>query len=139
MKSNLYVIVPVFNEQNNLPKLFGAFRELNNLYREQGQVHFILVDDGSTDDTEQQVQELSSELHLELLKHTVNHGPGYAFGTAFAYLAATIKDDDWVLTMEGDNTSRHELVGQMFQRASEGYQVILASVYIYGGSITNTN
>ncbi len=41
--------------------------------------------------------------------------------------------------MEGDNTSRHELLQQMFTRSGEGYDVILASPYMYGGGITNTS
>ncbi|MBT5055538.1 MAG: hypothetical protein HOM68_03260, partial [Gemmatimonadetes bacterium] len=46
-------------------------------------------------------------------------------------------DEDWVATMEGDNTSRHELLAQMLTRSDEGYDVILASPYMYGGGITN--
>jgi dolichol-phosphate mannosyltransferase len=42
--------------------------------------------------------------------------------------------------MEGDNTSRHELVQIMLNRAvAEDYEVVLASPYMYGGGIINTN
>src|SRR5262249_23653995 len=45
----------------------------------------------------------------------------------------------WVATMEGDNTSRHELVLQMLRRTDEGYDVVLASPYMYGGGMINTS
>ena len=40
--------------------------------------------------------------------------------------------------MEGDNTSRVELLSTMFVRMREGYDVILASPYLYGGAIEHT-
>jgi dolichol-phosphate mannosyltransferase len=46
---------------------------------------------------------------------------------------------DWVITMEGDNTSRHELIRQMFTRAGEGFDVVFASPYMYGGGFTQTS
>jgi dolichol-phosphate mannosyltransferase len=139
MKSTLYIVVPVFNERENLPRLFKAFRELESTYCDLWLVTFVMIDDGSVDGTAQLAQDLAAGLHFTLLEHGVNRGPGYAFGTAFEYLAPLLRDEDWVLTMEGDNTSRHELVRQMFQRTGEGYQVILASAYMYGGTITNTS
>src|SRR6202011_5836974 len=48
------------------------------------------------------------------------------------------QEDDWVVTMEGDNTSRHELLRQMLTRTHEGYDIVLASPYCYGGGISNT-
>ena len=41
--------------------------------------------------------------------------------------------------MEGDNTSRSELVEQMLMRSREGYEMILASPYMYGGTVQNTS
>jgi dolichol-phosphate mannosyltransferase len=62
-----------------------------------------------------------------------------AFGTAFEHIAPTLQDDDWVVTLEGDNTSRHEMLRQMFTRMEEGFDVVFASPYLYGGGITNTD
>jgi len=41
--------------------------------------------------------------------------------------------------MEGDNTSRVELLARMFVRSREGYEVVLASPYQYGGGIIHTS
>lgn len=137
MTNTLYFVVPVYNEAPNLPRLFDAFRDLHARYPAYA-TQFILVDDGSRDGTPDQARALQGDLPLTLLDHGGNRGPGYAFGTAFAHLAPLLQADDWVVTLEGDNTSRHELLSQMFHRVEEGYDVILASPYLYGGAILNT-
>lgn len=135
---HLYMVVPVFNEVENLERLFGSFRVVAQDYGDRFAVQFLLVDDGSTDGTAERARALSTGLQLEVLSHATNQGPGKAFATAFSFLAPALQDQDWVVTLEGDNTSRHELLRKMFQRASEGYEVVLASPYMYGGGITNT-
>lgn len=138
-KSAFHIIVPVLDEAPNLPRLTAAFRDLEQLFGEDYDLHFLLVDDGSTDDTADAARQLTQGLNLTYLRHEQNQGPGRAFATAYTHLAAILRDDDWVATMEGDNTSRHELLNQMMTRAREGYEVILASPYAYGGGIENTN
>lgn len=137
--ASLYVIVPVFNEAENLKNLFNSFRSLANEFSPDLNVRFILVDDGSADGTGKIARKLANGLNFVLLTHPVNQGPGKAFASAFEHLASILHDDDWVITMEGDNTSRHELIRQMFTRAKEGYEVVLASPYMYGGGIINTS
>jgi dolichol-phosphate mannosyltransferase len=47
---------------------------------------------------------------------------------------------DRIITIEGDNTSRDELVPIMLGRLErEAFDVVLASPYAYGGVIENTN
>ncbi len=133
-----YIVVPVLNEAPNLERLVAAFRDLESDFGKSYALHFLLIDDGSTDGTADKTRQLAQGLHLQALSHDRNYGPGRAFATAFTYLATRLQDDDWVVTMEGDNTSRHELLKQMFARSAEGYEVILASPYTYGGGIHNT-
>ena len=133
-----YIVVPVLNEAPNLERLVAAFRDLNGDLGKKYRLQFLLVDDGSTDGTADKARQLAQGLDLQALSHDRNYGPGRAFATAFEYLAPRLQEDDWVATMEGDNTSRHELLNQMFTRAAEGYDVILASPYCYGGGIQNT-
>jgi len=101
----------------------------------------ILLDDGSRDDTSGLAQEFAREsgLSLNILRHEVNQGPGKAFATGFGHLAPLLKENDLVLTIEGDNTSRIDLVKKMLIRQREGFDVIFASPYTYGGRIVNTS
>jgi dolichol-phosphate mannosyltransferase len=134
----LYVVVPVFNERPNLDRLFASFARVEQEFHSRYQLQFLLVDDGSTDGTATRAQELTAELNSVVLSNPTNQGPGAAFARAFAFLAPRLTDPDWVLTLEGDNTSRLELMRQMFHRTEEGFDVVLASPYMYGGGITNT-
>jgi dolichol-phosphate mannosyltransferase len=101
-------------------------------------LRFLIVDDGSTDGTGTIVRSLGAGLDLTVLRHETRRGPGRAFATGFTYLASRLHPDDYVVTMEGDNTSRLELLSSMFVRGREGYDAILASPYLYGGSIEHT-
>jgi dolichol-phosphate mannosyltransferase len=101
----------------------------------------ILIDDGSRDNTSELAKESARTacLQLAVLRHETNQGPGKAFATGFRHLSSLLTDHDIVLTMEGDNTSRLELVKQMLVRLGEGFDVIFASPYMYGGKIVNTS
>jgi glycosyltransferase involved in cell wall biosynthesis len=135
---SLYVVVPVFNEAPNLARLLDGLRAT---CREAAgiAITIVFVDDGSTDGTAELARELSSGIDLTVLRHETNRGPGYAFGTAFQYLAKRVRANDLVLTMEGDNTSRTELIGAMLHRIGEGHDAVFASPYMYGGGILHTN
>ena len=134
---SLYIVVPVFNEAPNLPRLFDGLRAADGEAREFD-VHVVLVDDGSTDGTPDLAREVGGGLDLTVLAHGTNRGPGHAFGTAFAHLSSLVGPDDLVVTMEGDNTSRTELIAAMLHRSEEGHDAVFASPYMYGGGILHT-
>jgi glycosyltransferase involved in cell wall biosynthesis len=136
-RRTLHIVVPVFNEAPNLKRLFDGLRAAA---QEAGDfdVAVVLVDDGSTDETPDLARGLGAEIDLTVLTHGTNRGPGHAFGTAFAYLASRIEPDDLVVTMEGDNTSRTELIANMLRRSEEGHDAVFASPYMYGGGILHT-
>jgi glycosyltransferase involved in cell wall biosynthesis len=121
-----------------MPRFFDGLR----LVAEQQparETQIILVDDGSSDGTADAARTASDGLALTILVHERNRGPGYAFGTAFEHLADLVGEDDSVVTLEGDNTSRTELLATMFKRADEErHDAIFASPYMYGGGILHT-
>ena len=135
----LFVIVPLYNEELNIPDLFEAFSALERDLSSEYQLSFILVDDGSSDQTVPLARAASKNLDVQVLCHATNKGPGAAFATAFAAISGKTTSGDWVITMEGDNTSRHELIRQMLVRAREGFDVVLASPYMYGGGFSQTS
>jgi len=134
----LVVVAPVYDEAPNLPRLLDGFRSLAAEHGADFDVSFLLVDDGSGDGTADLARSLGSDLPLTVISHERNRGPGAAFATAFEHLAGSLGPDDFVLTLEGDNTSRHELVVRMLRRSGEGDDVVLASPYLYGGGVIHT-
>ncbi len=136
---NLTLVIPVLNEAANLQRLFASLATLNTQLRKDFRLHVLLVDDGSTDGTTDLARKLGKSLDLTILHHEKNMGPGRAFATAFTHIGRKLGAGDLVITMEGDNTSRLELIRQMLLRLQEGFDVILASPYMYGGGIRNTS
>jgi glycosyltransferase involved in cell wall biosynthesis len=87
-KPYLYMVVPIFNELGNLPRLCPSFSTVSADYGDRFQVQFVVVDDGSSDGSGPRASELANSHNLEfvLLTLKVNQGPGGAFATAFRYL-----------------------------------------------------
>lgn len=139
--NSFFILIPVLNEAGNIPRLIQDLRFLSSELQNKFDVHVLLIDDGSRDRTAELAKQAAVEsgIQLKVLRHETNQGPGKAFATGFCHLASRMKDHDLVLTMEGDNTSRLELVKQMLVRRDEGFDVIFASPYLYGGRIVNTS
>ena len=134
----LFIMVAVFNEALNIATLFEAFVKLRAELEGRFSLQYVLIDDGSDDETVVTARQKAGDLDLVILNHRENIGPGAAFATGFAYLAQNMREQDWIITMEGDNTSRYELIKQMLTRSQEGFDIVLASPYIYGGGIKQT-
>ena len=135
----LFFIIPVLNESPNIPRLMSNLEELRGSLDGQFACRILFVDDGSTDDTAAKILANRGSLSVEVLTHQNNRGPGAAFGTGFAQLHSLLSETDWVVTLEGDNTSRIQTLRQMLVRRLEGFDVVLASPYMYGGGITQTS
>jgi len=135
----LFFIIPVLNESPNIPRLMSNLEELRASLDGQFECRIIFVDDGSTDDTSARIMQHSGSLSVEVLTHQSNCGPGAAFGTGFEHLHSVLGQTDWAVTLEGDNTSRIQTLHQMLVRRLEGFDVVLASPYMYGGGIIQTS
>ena len=139
--NRLFILIPVLNEEGNIVRLLDGLKNLSAELQSKFDIQVLLVDDGSQDRTSQLAQQTAAAagVRLTVLGHETNQGPGKAFATGFCHLANVLGKDDLVLTMEGDNTSRLELVKQMLVRMNEGFDFVFASPYMYGGKIVNTS
>lgn len=134
----LYIVLPALDEAPNIPRVFSELHEF--VGGRQGLTpSVVLVDDGSTDGTGEAAREAAAGLELRVLRHEQPQGPGRAFATAFEELAGRLDADDLVLTLEADNTSRLDILDAMLHRLGEGYDTVLASPYMYGGAIVQTD
>lgn len=135
----LYLIIPVFNEEGNIPHLISSISHLKSEVKEYN-LKVVFVDDGSKDNTIETLNAHKKDLDVTVLNYGSNKGPGYAFGEGFSYLKDKLGNDDIVITMEGDNTSKTEIILFMLNRIKvEQVDVVLASPYAYGGGIHNTS
>jgi dolichol-phosphate mannosyltransferase len=138
------VALPAYNEGPRLPKLLHRWIEvLNALSTEH---RFVLVDDGSTDDTPEILRAFAAENEAaHIITHTPNQGLGTSLRDALKYVADNGDPDDVVVTMDADNTHPPELLPSMLERltgrpgcpqqqawATDAPDVVIASRYRTG-------
>lgn len=111
-------IVPCLNEAEVLPATIARVLAAGRALEESFEV--IVVDDGSTDDTWEQVVSAASR-HPEVrgIRFAANFGQEPAL---FAGLDQA--RGDWVLTLDADLQDPPELAGEMLQKARSGYDVV---------------
>ena len=133
----LFFLIPVLNEAPNVQRLLTSLEDFGESQKNQFQCEIVFIDDGSSDDTSQKIIGHQKNLSVKVLRHPKNLGPGAAFSTGFFYLNSLLQEHDWVVTLEGDNTSSLQTLQQMMVRRLEGFDVVIASPYAYGGGITH--
>jgi len=132
MKPALHLIVPVFNERANAETWMARTAEILQ-HLENYRPRLIFVDDGSTDGTADALRQASRGQDLTVLSHPVNRGPGAAVRTAFEWLHGSVRDEDAVVTLEGDNSSNLALITDMLERRGQGASLVLADPEAAGG------
>jgi dolichol-phosphate mannosyltransferase len=130
----LTFIVPAYNEEQNLAKLFVA---IETAARDAGkQYRVVVVNDGSRDGTVAMVERYARTMPLVLLSQPRNMGVGPAFDRGFRHALDDLEKDDLLVTMEADNTSDLGILPELFQLVeSRGCDVALASCYAPGGAV----
>lgn len=120
------VIIPTYNERENLPPLT---RELLSLAQVD---HLIVVDDNSPDGT----GELAEKLAEKEPRIVVVHRPGKQ-GLGRAYVAgfrrAMKLGADVIITMDADFSHHPRYIPAMLSRLAESYDIVIGSRYVAGG------
>jgi dolichol-phosphate mannosyltransferase len=127
-------VVPAYDEADNIPRLFADLESHPQLFSPASRV--IVVDDGSTDGTPDVVGAYDGWLPVELVRLPENQGPGAAFRTGFHAALNGCDEDTLVVTLEADTTSDLSVLPRMLELASEGHDLVLASVH-GGGQMVN--
>ena len=124
---NTAVIIPTYNEKENLPILVEGIMAL------EAPPDITIVDDNSPDGTGW----LADELAQKYQSITVIHRPGKSgLGTAhLAGFAAVIDDADLILTMDADLSHDPQHIPALIAKIGEGYDIVVGSRYIEGGSV----
>lgn len=117
----LSVIIPAFNEENNLVK--GEIGKVVEFLKEQKyDFEVILVDDGSTDQTLAKLRELAS-LFNQVTVIANTHG-GKALAVAAGMRAAQGK---WRLYSDFDQSTPISEVNKLLAKTREGYEIVIGS------------
>jgi dolichol-phosphate mannosyltransferase len=113
------VVVPIYNEQENLPELR---RRVTAALESTGEAwEFILVNDGSRDASADMIRQYHAEdarIKLINLSRNFGHQPAVTAGIHHAR-------GDCVILIDGDLQDPPEVIPEMVRKWKEGYQVVL--------------
>jgi len=128
-----FIILPCFNEEKSIKPLVYSIDEV---LRPHISYKIIAVNDGSYDRTSEVLKDLSVDYTVEVLEHPTNLGLGAALRTGLLAAVGEAFDDDFVVTMDSDNTHNPKHVLEMLVVA--GYvDVVVGSRYVKGGMQLN--
>jgi glycosyltransferase involved in cell wall biosynthesis len=117
---NLSIVIPLYNEEQNLGKLHE--RLLSVISKLSISWEVIFVDDGSSDNTLKIIEELASKNpSIKLISLTRNFGHQAALMAGLDNAQA-----DAVITMDGDLQDPPELIPEMLDKWNNGFQVVYA-------------
>jgi glycosyltransferase involved in cell wall biosynthesis len=108
------VVVPVFNEEENIEELHRRIKEECDKLGKSYEI--IFVDDGSKDKTAQKCKKLSP---LKLIQFRRNFGQTAAFDAGFQMSQGEI-----IITLDGDLQNDPADISKLLDKMSEGYDVI---------------
>jgi glycosyltransferase involved in cell wall biosynthesis len=118
MTPELSIVIPVRNEAPNIRPLYDELT--TTLVRGGRSYEIIIIDDGSTDDTFDQLAALQSrDPHLRIIRFRRNFGQTAAFAAGFAYARGRL-----VVTADGDLQNDPADIASMANAIDEGYDIV---------------
>lgn len=132
----LHFVIPALDERGNLADLGERLRDA--VARCGLDADVILVDDGSTDGTGEAAPAAFAPLPVRVVTHPRNLGIAAAFRSGFRECVDRAAPDDYVVTLEADNTSDITRLPDLVRRADEGADLVLGSCYAPGGGVEGT-
>ena len=112
------VIIPAYNEEENI------VRVVENLKNNYPMYDYVVINDGSSDDTVR----LCRRKGYELVDLPVNLGLAGAFQTGLKY--AWRKGYDYAIQFDADGQHRAEYIAPMLEKIQEGYDIVIGSRFV---------
>jgi dolichol-phosphate mannosyltransferase len=124
------VVIPTFNEAENLPRL------LPRIFQQNKGFHVLIVDDNSPDGTAGIVKKMqTSNDRVHLLERPRKMGLGTAYVAGFKY--AIQKGFDHVFEMDADFSHNPKALNDLYNAANKDYDLVIGSRYKSGVNVVN--
>ena len=129
--SDSIVIIPTYNEKENIEKIIHAIFSLPKAF------DILVIDDGSPDGTAEIVKKMmSDEGRLFLLERSGKLGLGTAYIMGFKW--ALERDYQYIFEMDADFSHDPKDLPRLYEAcAVEGYDVAIGSRYVSGVNVVN--
>lgn len=129
MAEKSLVIIPTYNELDNLPRLIPIVLAQNE------NIHVLIVDDNSPDGTAKFVEDMSFENpRVHIIKREKKMGLGTAYIAGFKY--ALKNNYDYIFEMDAD-FSHDPIEIKNFLIAIQDNDLVLGSRYVHGVRVLN--
>ena len=136
MKSDSLIIIPTYNEKENIEKIIRAIFSLDKKF------DILVIDDGSPDGTAEIVKSLMNDTAkaydngLYLLERSGKLGLGTAYIMGFKW--ALEHGYDYIFEMDADFSHDPKDLPRLYSAcADEGYDVAIGSRYVSGVNVVN--
>lgn len=132
-KSDSIVIIPTYNEKENIEKIIRAVFELQKAF------NILVIDDGSPDGTAGIVKGLMSKEfdgRLFIIERSGKLGLGTAYITGFKWALA--HGYDYIFEMDADFSHNPDDLPRLYAAThDDGYDVAIGSRYVTGVNVVN--
>jgi GT2 family glycosyltransferase len=123
MKKRVEIVMPVFNRRD---LTLQCLRSLSRIDRTGIDVHVIVVDDASTDDTAEQVREHFPDVQIVSTEGNL----WYTAGTNRGIAAALLHDPDYILCCNDDSIFEEKCVRNMVECAEKYSRSVIGAVLL---------
>lgn len=112
------IIIPAYNEEMNI------VRVVEEIKKDYSQYDYVVVNDGSKDNTDL----VCLEHGFELINLPVNLGLAGAFQTGLKY--AYIKGYDYAIQFDADGQHKTEYIDKILMEIEKGYDIVIGSRFV---------
>lgn len=124
------VIIPTFNELENLPLIVGRVRDANPA------VDVLIVDDNSPDGTGEKADAMAAEdSHIHVLHRKGKEGLCAAYVAGFQWGLA--REYTILCEMDADGSHAPEQLYMLLDEVDRGADLVIGSRYVRGGEVIN--
>jgi dolichol-phosphate mannosyltransferase len=131
MDSRKIVIIPTYNEKENIEKIIREILSLPQIF------HVLVVDDGSPDGTADIVKKLKDEFFdsVYIIERAGKQGLGTAYITGFNW--SITHKYDYIFEMDADFSHNPKDLINLYNACLNGYDLSIGSRYCKGISVIN--
>ncbi len=135
---HLSVVIPAYNEKNRIPDTLADVARY--LQKQTYSSEILIVDDGSKDDTAEEVKHIASQIQVrpdsvqrvELLQYPDKQNRGKGYAVRYGLQRAK---GEYRMFMDADNSTTIDHVEQFFPFFKQGYDVVIGSRDIQGANV----
>ena len=115
---NLSVVIPIYNEEENLEPLYQALKPVLDGLGQEAEI--IFVDDGSTDSSPLVLDRLAAEdVRIRVVRLRRNYGQTAALMAAIQYSTGSV-----IVPMDGDGQNDPRDIPRLLAKLAEGHDVV---------------